>query len=331
MDSKNEKRDFWNAKDKLVLVKVAVFGFLFILLSKAIAQIPDMNDFSNAMRWFFELLCKELGIAAMIASFLGVSVEGFSRAKQHQELADFKRQVSENVLSAVFRKIVPEKIYQEIKSTVLEQTLIKRDSHLTYDLQSLPKEVIEKLGLAAEEAANIVFCNITTRHTMVNLSENDDNSYIVKCGISCDLDSVFEDYLEIHSVDIGGVKLTPEELKKHTKIIKEKSVVELKYPRPLKGKESLTVIVCSRTIKRMEDTEVWTTLVPAENMTLEVIHEGQLCIGAKSNHSKDIKAIPLNERIPRAVFELHYGIFPHQGITFWWRKAKVADKANSAS
>ncbi|WP_019676560.1 hypothetical protein [Arsukibacterium perlucidum] len=327
MTDKSGTKSFWDASNVLFLVAVAATGFGFILVSKIIGLIPDYSQITDSLRWFFSILFKEFGIAAIIASFLGFSVEKFSRAKQHQEQAEFRKQVSENVLSAVFEKIIPPAIYKEIKSTVMEQTLVKKNAHLTYDLQSLPDEVIKKLGLSTEDAANIVFCNIETRHVIENLSENPDVSYVIKCGVSCDLDGLFGEYLEISSVEIEGKKLSQDDLNEFAKPAKDGGVIELKYPRPLAGEEKISVIVHSRTIKRLEDTEVWTTMVPTENMTLEVIHEGNLCIGANANHSKKLKAISLNPSIPKAVFELHHGVLPHQGITFWWRKCKPIAKA----
>src|SRR5690554_2566580 len=153
----------WNPEDKLFLFMVFLGGFISILVSKVIDYF-----WSSEVTWqivtetLLVLFFKEAGVALMIASVLGYTVEARSKAKQKQEIDLFTQRVSENVLGAVFKKIIPDSIFDEVKRAVLDETLLKRDSSLHYDLRLVEEQEREALGLTPEEAANVLICEVTT-------------------------------------------------------------------------------------------------------------------------------------------------------------------------
>jgi len=308
---------FWKPEDKFFLVKVFFIGFFVIALSKVFSSIPPLYDHYYIVT-ILTLLLKESGIAIMIASVLGYTVEEVARAKQLKEIENFSLKVGEDVLSAVFKKIVPDSIFNEIKHSVLEQTIIKRDACLTYVLSELNQDDIKKLELANEESQSYLRCELSTRHKLINLSDAPAIGHLIKNGISCDLNSNMSKHLEIHSAFIRH-KLTAEELKKKTNKL-ENGVISFEYQTTLASQEELDICFCSTTYKKIDDTEVWTTLVPTENMSLDVTFPNGFIIDARANHSKALVKGHGNENTNRVIFDLKHGIFPHQGITFWWRK-----------
>ena len=309
---------FWKPEDRFFLVKVFFIGFATIGASKLISIIPTSYDHYYIIS-IFALLLKESGIAIMIAAVLGYTVEEMARAKQRKEIEDFSLKVSEDVLSAVFKKIVPDSIFNEIKHSVLEQTIIKRDACLTYVLSELNQDDIAKLQLSEEDAKSYLRCELSTRHKLINLSDSPAVGHVIKNGISCDLNSNMSDHLKIHSAYIRN-ELSDSELAKYVKKI-EKGVLSFEYQTTLDSKEELNICFCSTTYKKVDDTEVWTTLVPTEGMSLDVTFPSNFIVDARSNHSKALTKLHENKNTNRVVFDLSHGVFPHQGITFWWRKS----------
>lgn len=312
----------WNPEDKLFLFIVFLGGFISILLSKVIDYF-----WSSEVTWqlvtetLLVLFFKEAGVALMIASVLGYTVEARSKAKQKKEIDLFTQRVSEDVLGAVFKKIIPDSIFDEVKRTVLDETLLKRDSSLHYDLRLVEEQEREGLGLTPEEAANVLICEVTTSHTLENLGDVEIPNHLIKFGVSCDLKNDLVEKIEIHSARIGE-SIEPEELAECIDNGKGRGVKEFCKSVNLAPKERLVISFCATTYKRIEDTEVWSTLKPTENMSLTVKHPCSIKVGAKSLHSKPIIEQPSNPKAGRVEYKLEHGVFPYQGITFWWHKAE---------
>lgn len=309
---------FWKSEDKMFLLKVFLSGFIAILVSKFISSFEP--DSYKLLVGILALFCKESGVAMMIAAVLGYTVEAMSREKQAKELAEFKQEISEDVLSAVFRKIIPDSIFIEVKRSVLDQTLIKKNAFLSYELSKLEPEQISKYGLSIDEAEEILVCEITTTYRLKNLSDIPITSHEVRCGVSCDLNEKLRDHTSIYEATIGDEVLTNDELNKYISEGKGQGVKEFKKSVNIAGTKEFTVSFCSRTFKKLGDTEVWTTLMPTENMELEVGFPPSLEVGAKANHPKSLINHPKNPNVNRVKYELKHGVFPYQGITFWWHK-----------
>lgn len=317
---------FWNSSDTLFLLSVFFGGFILIWLSKGFPLVlaDSTAKWIVAINQFFALLLKETGVALMIAAALGYTVEAITRKKQAAEFNEFQQKISEDVLSAVFKKIIPDAIFKEVKRSVLDQTLIKIDSSMTYELSPFTKELAAKLKFTEDEwndyKDKILVCDVTTSHKLRNLSDISITNHPIRCGVSCDLDEKFRDGLKIHKAVIGQ-ELSSEELEKCMKDGKGQGVKEFHKSIDI-GKEDIEISFCSRTFKKIEDTEVWTTLTPTENMELEVGFPHGIEVGAKSNHPEALFENATNPNVSRIKFELNHGVFPYQGITFWWHKKK---------
>lgn len=310
----------WKPEDRIFLIKVFFIGFTLILLSK-LGEHYWSPDFYPVIKTIVTLFLKESGVAVMIAAVLGYTVEARSRAKQAEEVGAFTQRVSEDVLSAVFKKIIPDSIFDEVKRTVLDETLLKKDSSLHYDLRTIDDKLAQVLGLSSDEAKRLLVCQITTSHTLVNLGDNKIPNHVVKFGVSCDLSRNLMNKIEIHSARLGE-EMSNEDLAQHIDDGKGRGVKEFSKNVTLGPKEELVVSFCATTFKRIEDTEVWTTLKPTENMELTVTHPPEISVGAKSLHSRPAEKQPINPKACRVEYKLNHGVFPYQGMTFWWHKAE---------
>lgn len=316
-----KKRAFWSLEDKYLFLKVFVSGFLIISVSKGLP-----NLFSDEVKgWIlvniFLLFLKETGVALMIAAVLGYTVESLARKKQTSEFKRFQEQIGEDVLSAVFKKIIPDSIFKEVKRSVLDQTLIKENAHMSYVLSPISTEKAAQFGLTDEESLDILMCDITTTHTLRNLSDLKVSNHPIRCGVSCDLNEKLSKHLIIHQATIGD-ELAPDEIKNHVSQGKGAGVKEFMKEVTLEKGEKITVSFCTRTFKKSSDTEVWTTLSPTEGMELEVSYPVGFEVGAKASHPEELVPSPPNKNVPKRTFKLDHGIFPYQGITFWWSRSK---------
>lgn len=315
---------FWKLEDKAFLLKLFFGGFFLILVSKGLDKIviSDSYPLLSLVVVAITLFIKEAGIAIMIAAVLGYTVEELSRAKQLKEINEFTQKVSENVLAAVFKKIIPDSIYGEVKRSVLDQTIIKLDAKLRYNLKEIPKSEASKYGLTSEECDLYLICEVTTTHKLKNLSEIAIKGHEIKCGVSCDLHKGLSEKVVIHRAIIGEV-LTEEELQKSIELGDGRGVKQFKKVIDLEPEEELSICFCSTTFKRIEDTEVWTTLTPTENMTVEISFPEKLEVGVRANHPKKAVMVPANPADNIVTYELTHGVFPFQGITFWWHLTKA--------
>lgn len=317
---------FWKSDDLIFLMKVAGLGFLSILISKSLSLVPT-EHWTYELAWFFGLLTKELGVALMIAAALGYTVEALAREKHQRELNNFKQEISENVLAAVFKKIVPDSIFEEIRRGVLEQTIVKRNSSLNYDLLEIPQDEQDALALEEAEKGSYLKCEITSRHELVNLADSPIKGHEIKAGVSCDLHSKLADHLKIHHVTIRNLDTGEEEsyqdqsLEERIDAGEQQGFLLFKVLKELPARSKFEITVCSTTYKRIADTDVWTTLFPTENMSVTIRYPDSIKVSARSHHSKPLREETHNPKMNEKTYILEHGVFPHQGIAFWWRVA----------
>ena len=320
-----ETLKFWDSEDKIFLIKVFTAGFVSILLSKLLSYVLPKISSPELVTTIISLFFKEAGVALMIAAALGYTVESMTRKKQNEDFKVFQQEVSKDVLSAVFKKIIPDLIFKEVKRSVLDQALIKRDASMSYELSEITDELAAQLGLSDSEKNKILVCDVTTTHILYNLSDLEIKNHPIRCGVSCDLDPRLQEALEIHEATIGDNELSHDEMKKLISYGKGRGVKEFEttvnLPSTKDGK-GFKVSFCSRTFKKYDDTEVWTTLTPTEYMELEIGFPLGIEVGAKSNHPEDLESDRQNPNVRRKKYKLNHGVFPYQGITFWWHKSK---------
>ncbi|MCT6698369.1 hypothetical protein [Rheinheimera sp. 4Y26] len=314
---KTEKKrsSFFDSDNALLFCALFIIGFLLIAVYQYFQ--PETNV---SHEWYFKYLLiflKEAGIALMIASVLAFTVESINKKKQIEEIRVFNSEVSRNVLEAVYRTIVPESIFEEIKRSTLEQCLLKKKSKLEYHL-SHTKECITLIP--PDLKGNVLQCEVTTSYVLENISEND-KQHTVIYELSCDLDSRLAAHMVMNQVIIGDKSLSKDEIKALIHQNPATNGIRFEYPCLVKANSSIEVFFAGTTYKRLEDTEVWTTVLPTESMELELFFPQDIDVYADSNHSKELKEEFRNQKVYNKTFRLDYGIFPYQGISFWWRKS----------
>lgn len=307
------------------LLAIFIAGFTFILLSKGIPKFTTVIPYmGTGLRSFIvtilTLFFKETGVAMMIASVLGWTVEKTHKKKLNQEFMEYQNSISKDVMSAIFRKFVPEEIFTQIKESVLGHPTIKRSTKMVYELKEVVPSEFTGQNL---DFTNILQCEMTTSYKLVNLSDRIVEDFEVRCGITCDLGDTLRQKVKIHKVKVGE-ELSSEDLKKHISPIPGNFVGESFSKKiNIPPHATLEISFCSTTFKRREDTEVWTTVNQADGMSLEISYPAGIDVEAKACHPQKLECQMQNPHLMRKNFSLNYGVFPHQGILFYWKKSST--------
>ncbi|MEH8015653.1 hypothetical protein MN202_00275 [Rheinheimera muenzenbergensis] len=263
------------------------------------------------------LIARELGVTAVVASIVGFTIEKFLKKRQFEASEQFREQLGKNVLSAVFKRFIPDTLYEEIKDSVLESTILKKDSVMTYEI-SFPQDV-DLNDVKADLRKELVKVKITSEHVISNQGYTK-RKFKVRYGVSCDLDKILADRVKIDYGQIGEIPMSDKELSDFTKKLDGNSGVGFEKEIELGPQDEIKVLFRSHTFRRKNDSEIWTTTTPADGMKLKIIAPQSIEIYGRGLHTKPVKKEICIHNENAFTFNINAGVYPHQGFAFWWRE-----------
>lgn len=143
------------ARPSVVYSACFAFGTILIAASKLCFPTPEEHD-------IYSELIKEIGVAFIIASILGFSIEQFNKFRHEREIkkhsqylvglmhrrqteatTDFNRKVARSVIEAVYGASIPEEIISAVTRFVLQARRIRLTFEATVELHRLDKYRID--------------------------------------------------------------------------------------------------------------------------------------------------------------------------------------------
>ncbi len=276
----------------------------------------------------FGFLVSEIGIAGIVAIIIVLTIERYTRASHQRESQRLINIINKNIFYAVFQKYIPEEVFAEVKSALINSNVTRSDYTIEYELK-LPSEV--ELLKNDKNAKDSLFCEIESGYVITNITDKPIQTEI-KMELENSLNPYLKDYMKILSLKIGddekeGVELsgTNDSVTGNADDVyftkQTKTHLVMTYQLSMKAKESISVKTCAQTIKRSVDQEVWSSRIPSTGLVIKVKAPKIICLSAKANHSSPFPPTPdTTDRNGYAVWNLNHGIFPYQSIVLWWYK-----------
>lgn len=202
------------------------------------------------------ILLRDISIAAIISVALIVAIEFYAGQK-------LREQVAEDVLSGVFRKIIPESIFEEIRSSIIhapiirkqwevrmavrkDQTLFERDPDL-YVSTTIVEYKIESL------------INRPSKHTIISFLAQDVTG----------MDSTGQPLPRYVAVSINGNRIAGEDLNEFLTEDGTRYENTITIPRASSGTSTHILLELEEVI-RVPDTFYWTTTSATEGAIFNI-------------------------------------------------------------
>ena len=128
----------WRQRSTYLYVIFFLTGVIFILVG---IQLFESST--------WRLVLVELGVGALIAVFLGVTVERVANDSFRKEVDAAIERIKQNVFEETLRSMLPESVVSEVLLSVFSQSLIRRNLQLVLSLQRddrLPGEHAQTLS-----------------------------------------------------------------------------------------------------------------------------------------------------------------------------------------
>lgn len=285
-------------------LSLALIGFLLKGSSELVVGAgggPLLQIFKSAY--------PELGTALMIAAFLAATLEYQAMKRREQEVKEDREEIKTEVLRAVYKRYISPSVFSEVENRLLKSNIIRRQYAVTYTLSHLaqqPKKTACKryINCVAQTSFSVVN---TTRYPI---------THIVKFYLELPLDRSLVKYIKMVSVIIDGKSISEEDLALHTKPTEAGDQLCFEYPQRIPPEGCINVTMKANLVKMSTDQEVWTSGSPSEGIDLTVNFPKGFDVNAKAHHSQSLVLKQYDPQMKR--WSLEHGIFPHQGVSFWW-------------
>ena len=230
--------------------------------SETIRQTLNKWEERTSQERFWPTLVRDLSIALLIAVFLTVSIELYAGRR-------LREQVATEVLSGVFNKIIPEVIFDEVKSNVIQAPVMRKNWEIR---MSLARD-------AALTDPNLYVSTTILGYGIQNLL-NRSQVYPLSSRLSQDVtgpDAQGEPLPRFVRVTINGVAVP--DLSRHL----SDNASRLLVPVPLPGSsdEVVQILLEVREIIRIPDAIYWATPTGAEGAIIEIDNTGTPDLGFK--------------------------------------------------
>ena len=281
-----------NQKQRNILTYALMFAIGVVLL------ITAYHIFKEGF-WYY--LFKETGFALVVAVILVGTIERFTRERHEAAAHATMEEINKNLFYAVFKRYIPEKVFEEVEKLVMEADVFRSKHKLDYTIEDGTDGRVSCLAQTSYVLTSVVDATIEHKVT-VSLELPVDHQYVGEC---------FVEFLQI-----DNLKLNKDELQNY--VTQTAEHVKMEYPITIAGRGSVRISTRSRLSKQSTDVELWASRIPSDGLELTVSTPNKnLTVCASANHSAQPEQTIDNDVTKK--WELPYGIFPHQSIMFWWK------------
>ena len=250
---------------------------------------------------FLYFLFKEVGFALIVAVFLVGTIERFSRERHEAAAKESVLEINRNLFYAIFKRYIPEKVFEEVEKSVMESNVFRTKHELDYTIQDFGDDLVTCLAQTSYDLTSVVDAPID-HEIVVGLELPIDSKYILKCYI---------EQLTIGSSVMNADQLAPYITRNHEHCT-------LRFKTRIEGRATINVTTKSHLIKKATDVELWASRIPSDGLKLTVsTPTGKLDVCASANHSEALD-VKINNEVTKK-WDLPHGIFPFQSIMFWWK------------
>lgn len=262
-------------------------------------------------------LCKEIGMAMVIAICLVVTIERLSRAEHEEAAEKLIDNIAKDIFKAVYNRYIPKELFLEVEKCLLKSD-VKRDKYqLIYELRELEANELAKLQITTDN--DYIISDLFSSYELCNITDVEIDKELV-FSIEIPNEAKLRSLTEISSFQVEDQDMIFESISydanKHENLADLSFSMNVKIP----ARSSIRVSMKGKTVKRRIDADLWSSRFPSSDIEVSVTAPKNCNIQCKANHPE--KLIKKTSGSTLTVWQLPYGILPYQSIYIWWNFPK---------
>lgn len=311
----------WQSQTRAALRDDAIEDVVAVLPDVTHAEMQTvragLEKWENRMReeTVGPVFVRDGSIALLLAVFLTVTIELYAGRK-------LRDQVAEDVLTGVFHKIIPPKIFDEIRSQVIQSSVFRENWEVRMTL-SLDQHL-------QQTDPNLYLSTTILEYDIKNLL-NRSNIYVISVGLSLDVTGTNqqgEQLPRISAVTVDNTRFEGDSLKKYVKA----SGARFSMPVTLSAsaEDDCHVLIEIEEVIRTPDAFYWATPMAADGATINIDTAGapDLEFSVIAYHPNQDG---LDERIVGERWVFSDGLLPWQGFEVNVKKKQKVTRADTTT
>jgi len=252
----------------------------------------------------------ELNVALIITSLIGfasIGIESISQRRFREHVDELLRDVEVAVFDAIFKKLVPVAIFEEVRENILLQPFLRRNYAET---------IVLKHATGVE--ASVLELETVTDYELFNISAE---PRTFRLSIRVSLSPGYEDRAAIKGVSIArGSRI--ENLFDPDMVVRENAHLLFEKDIHLDRDEWVRISTAAVRIVPQRNHLAISMAHQTENLSVTVLHPDDIVVKAFADHpSPNRLQIMTGQDILSC--RLEGGILPNQGISLYWYPGRV--------
>jgi hypothetical protein len=271
------------------------------------------------------LICKELGVAFLIAYIIAILIEKKAREAQDRLFREQLHRVQKNVIEAVYAKKIPDDFLKYIETHLFEQKFYRKNLDVNY-LISLRKD-------------NTVEVNLATAYEVTNNSYST-SSYEVRISIEKPFRIDLHEHVKLKRlyvkaeasaaplVDLDEKGIEDAVRKNTIKRSDTSALINYTYTFDINPSVIFSVRSEKTWLAKTDGYDFWRGAAPSDGIRYTVV---------RNDENLNIHVIAIHPTVPVKVFggpgeatqtwEIKSPLAPHQGFLVWWSPKMQVDAA----
>lgn len=302
--------------------------------------LPAFEEHSTQAYWgeVVPLFLAEIGVALMVAFFIGLTIDSQVKSREHRERAREMRREREiaharqaeavereqRMVQDVFRGVLgirhSSAYVRKVVETNLEQRIVRETVTLIYTLRHLTPAEAEAIG-----DGRFLMLDQTVSFAFENLS-SEDQDVPLRFVVPVRHGQRLRDVSRITSAVIGNKEV---DIVESAEGASDDAKVYV-WTRRIPAHQKLSVVVSALVVKEESDTEVFCSYYPCtKGMSLQVSAPPELNLGIRNNTASRHVVAKNPGHTGTGLWKIDGPILPNDSVVFYWRTDR--DEGESAA
>jgi hypothetical protein len=252
---------------------------------------------------YFALICKEIGMAGLIALILNISIEFVNRKKHNEDKEELISLISKELFKAVYGRNIDKSIVTQLDNYLFSSMCIRRGYRNLIQLNMVSGG--DNSMATFTSSVSYLIENVTSKRVSIPL-------------VKCVIDSVDSNgFNSFKKMSINGKDFLGDDLAQYINPSADKRVTNLFYEDYLEPKSSIEVSYEFERLVHARSSEAIVTTIPMDSFELNVIDKNEsFKIDAFSLHPLD-EALVIDNGVLKE-WRINDSIIPGQGFLLIW-------------